>query len=97
MQFGWILGSLERPVGRPLRGFLRGNFESKKYEKQRVRAVPSAGDADPGQGGFLVVRQGKAGKVQHALAPPKGGRADCLRFASPAEATWGLGGLEAGR
>ena len=36
------------------------------------------------------------GLIRHALAHPPDGRADCLRFASPAEATGGLelGGLE---
>ena len=51
--------------------------------KQKVRkAVASADDADPGQdppGGFL--RNGPT------RLRPMGGRADCLRFASPAEAT----------
>ena len=38
------------------------------------------------------------GLIRHALAHPPDGRADCLRFASPAEATGGLelGGLELG-
>ena len=34
-------------------------------------------------------------QIQHALAHK--GRADCLRFASPAEATMRLGGFEAWR
>ena len=44
------------------------------------------------------------GLIRHALAHPPDGRADCLRFASPAEALggwrlggWKLGGFEASR
>ena len=60
--------------------------------KQKVRkAVASAGDADPGQ-------DPPAGFFRHGLTRlrPMGGWADCLRFASPAEATWRLGGCEIG-
>ena len=42
-----------------------------------------------------LLRPGKAVEIQHAVAHK--GRADCLRFASPAEATMRLGGLEAWR
>ena len=43
--------------------------------------------------------KGQVGKIQHASAHPSDGRADCLRFASPAEALggWRLGGFEAWR
>ena len=37
------------------------------------------------------------GLIRHALAHPPDGRADCLRFAHPAEANWRLGGSEARR
>ena len=40
----------------------------------------------------MVWQAGKAGEVQHAFAQ-RFGRADCLRFATPAEADWGLEAL----
>ena len=43
--------------------------------------------------GLLGLRKREAGQIQHAFAHK--GRADCLRFASPAKATMRLGGLEA--
>ena len=57
--------------------------------------VASAGHADPGKEGL----EGQTSRIQHAPNPSLGdGRADCLRFASPAEATGGLelGDLELG-
>ena len=60
-----------------------------------VRMVASAGSADPGKEGLGGWDKAV---VQHAFAHPLDGRADCLRFASPAEATGGLelGDLELG-
>ena len=59
--------------------------------------VASAGNADPGKEGFREDSQ--VGEVDRSNTPSlilTDGRADCLRFASPAEATGGLelGGLE---
>ena len=52
-----------------------------------MKAVASAGTADPGKEGL----EGQTSRIQHAPNPSLGdGRADCLRFASPAEATGGL-------
>ncbi len=57
------------------------------------KPLASAGDADPGKEGFWWLGRARQGQIQHAFAPA-GGRADCLRFASPAEATWRLGDFE---
>ena len=59
-----------------------------------VKAIASAGTADPGKEGFREDK-GQVGKIQHAFAHPSDGRADCLRFAYPAQATGRIGGLEA--
>ena len=80
-----------RFLGTALGRILAGkNWDEKNDEKKEVKGIASAGDADPGQdppAGFFR-------KVRHAFAPPgDGGRADCLRFASPAEATWRLEAL----
>ena len=73
------------------------------WKKNVKKVLASAGDADPGQGGFSEDNPRQA-EVQHAVAHPPDGRADCLRFASPAEALggwrlggWRLGGFEASR
>ena len=80
-----------RFLGTALGRILAGkNWDEKHDEKKVAKVVASAGDADPGQdppAGFFR-------KIRHAFAPPGAvGRADCLRFASPAEATWRLEAL----
>ena len=53
--------------------------------------IASAGNADPGKEGFREDSQ--VGEVDRSNTPSlilTDGRADCLRFASPAEATWRL-------
>ena len=71
-------------------------IDAKIVQKNFKKGIASAGDADPGQGGFWEDNPRQA-EVQHAVAHPPDGRADCLRFAHPAEATgdWRLGDLEA--
>ena len=81
-----ILGSLGKALGRILGGKFGGG---KQVEKQVVRMLASAGDADPSKEGFREDK-GQGGRIQHASAHPSDGRADCLRFAAPAEATWRL-------
>ena len=83
-------------MGRILGGKFGG---AKKVGKNVVSAVASAGSADPGKEGFRE-DESQVGLVQHAFAHPSDGRADCLRFAHPAEASrglevWRLEGLEA--
>ena len=63
--------------------------------KKVLKPLASAGDADPGQGGIWEVNP-KQAEIYHAVAHPPDGRADCLRFASPAEAL-SPKGLEAQR
>ena len=90
-----------RSLGKALGRILAGKFgDEKKVRKKVVKVIASAGDADPGKEGFREDK-GQVGKIQHAFAHPSDGRADCLRFASPAEALggwrlggWRLGGLE---
>ena len=82
--FGSIFGSLERPKKRR---FERKMGDGKKVEKKVVKALASEGHAMAGKEGL----DGWDRTCEHAFAPPgAGGRADCLRFASPAEATRGL-------
>ena len=80
-----ILGSLGDPLGRPWAGFWEENLEAETKQKKIVRMLASAGTADPGKEGFREDK-GQGGRVQHASAHPSDGRADCLRFAHPAEA-----------
>ena len=54
-----------------------------------VKVIASAGTADPSKEGFREDNH-QVGPIQHALAHPSDGRADCLRFAHPAEAAWGF-------
>ena len=62
--------------------------DRKKVKKTVVKEIASAGDAEGGKEGLGGWdRQGSS-----TPRPRRAGRADCLRFASPAEA---LGGLEA--
>ena len=91
------LGVPGASLGEALGTILRDKFRGEKSDEKKVgKVVASAGDADPGQdppAGFFR-------KVRHAFAPPgDGGRADCVRFASPAEALggWRLEGFEASR
>ena len=60
----------------------------KKVEKKRVKPVASEGDAVAGKGRFgrdMVRKLGRDGR-DPTRPCPWDGRADCLRFASPAEA-----------
>ena len=45
-------------------------------EKHVNKLIASAGDADPGQGGFWEDNPRQA-QIQHAVAHPPDGRADC--------------------
>ena len=79
-------------LGEALGGISGEKFRGEKNDEKKVgKAVASAGDAYPGKEGF---REEIPGMIQHAFAHPSDGRADCLRFASPAEA---LGSFEACR
>ena len=78
-------------------------MRQKKVEKKRVELIASEGDAEAGKEGFGKDMDGKwVGNGLGSSTPSlilKDGRADCLRFASPAEAlgglgAWRLGGLE---
>ena len=88
-----------RSLGKALGRILGRNFGGgKNDEKTVVSVVASAGNADPGKEGFREDSQ--VGEVDRSNTPSlilTDGRADCLRFASPAEATWRLGGSEASR
>ena len=66
---------------------------AKIVQKNVEKVLASAGHADPGQGGIWEDNPRQA-EIQHAVAHPPDGRADCLRFASPAETIWRLGGWE---
>ena len=81
--FGVSGRSLGKALGRILGGKFGGG---KNDEKRRVKGIASAGSADPGKEGFREDK-GQVGQIQHAFAHPSDGRADCLRFAHPAEAT----------
>ena len=84
-QFWDDFGIPGRSLGKALGRILGGKFGGgKNDEKNVVRVVASAGTADPGKEGFREDK-GQGGKIQHAF--PTSGRADCLRFAHPAEAT----------
>ena len=70
---------------------LGGKFEEeKKAGKRRAEEIASEGDAEAGKEGFGKDMDGKwVGNGQGSSTPsliPRDGRADCLRFASPAEA-----------
>ena len=81
-----------RSLGKALGRILGRNFGGGKHdEKTVVSVVASAGNADPGKEGFREDSQ--VGEVDRSNTPSlilTDGRADCLRFASPAEATWRL-------
>ena len=85
-----ILGSQGGPLERLWEGFWKEKLETKKKSKKRGwRRWPrrdTRGLVGKGREGFGT------GLIRHALAHPPDGRADCLRFAHPAEA---IGGLEA--
>ena len=84
-QFWGDFGIPGRSLGKALGRILGGKFGgAKKVEKNVVSAVASAGTADPGKEGS---REGRSNTPSLILTD---GRADCLRFASPAEATWRL-------
>ena len=74
-------------IGEALGGILdKKKGIKKKHEKKQVKAGASAGTADHGKEGL----EGQTSRIQHAPNPSFGdGRADCLRVASPAEATGG--------
>ena len=84
-----------RSLGKALGRILGRNFGGgKNDEKTVVSAVASAGNADPGKEGFREDSQ--VGEMDRSNTPSlilTDGRADCLRFASPAEATWRLEAL----
>ena len=88
-----ILGSQGGPLERLWEGFWKEKLETKKKSKNtRWRRWPRRdmrGLVGKGREGFGT------GLIRHALAHPSDGRADCLRFASPAEATWRLEALKA--
>ena len=70
------------------------NQVEKNDEKKEVKVIASAGNADPGKEGFREDSQ--VGEMDRSNTPSlilTDGRADCLRFASPAEATWRLEAL----
>ena len=80
-----ILGSQGGPLERPWEGFSEENVETeKKVEKKRVKPIASEGDADPGKEGLGWMGQALFDTPSLILTD---GRADCLRFAHPAEAT----------
>ena len=84
--WGSLWGGLEKDFGEKL-------FGQKKKQKKRGEAGCLGGRRGPQQGGIL-------GRITGGRDPtrlrPTGGRADCLRFASPAEATGGLEGWRLG-
>jgi hypothetical protein len=51
-------------------------IDEKIVEKNVEKGIASAGDADPGQGGIWEDNPRQA-EVQHAVAHPPDGRADC--------------------
>ena len=99
-QFWGDFGIPGRSLGKALGRILGGKFGgAKKVEKNVVSVVASAGDAYPSKEGFREDSQvGEAGSNTPSLILTDG-RADCLRFASPAEALggWRLGVFEASR
>ena len=86
-QFWDDFGIPGRSLGKALGRILGGKFgDAKKVKKNVVRVVVSAGDAYPSKEGFREDSQvGGAGSNTPSLILTDG-RADCLRFASPAEA-----------
>ena len=88
-----ILGSPEDPQKNH---FERKIIDANIVQKNIKKGIASAGHADPGQGGIWEDNARQA-EIQHSVAHPPDGRADCLRFALPAEATWRLGGSKAKR
>ena len=91
-QFWSDLGIPGEACGEVSRRILERNFLiRKKKQKKRGEAGSLGGHRGPQQGGILGRITGGRGPTR---LRPTGGRADCLRFASPAEAT---GGLEAWR
>ena len=82
-----FLESLGRPLGRPWEGFWVTNFEAKKLMKKKSgRRLPRRVTRTPDK----TLPRDFLSMIRHAFAPPgAGGQADCLRFASPAEALVG--------
>ena len=80
--------------GEALGRILGNKFRGEKIdEKKSGRRLPRRVTRTPDK----TLPRGFLSMVRHAFAPPgASGRADCLRFASPAEATWRLGGCEVG-
>ena len=67
---------------------LEGKFgDEKKIEKKKVKLIASEGYAMAGKEGLGWM--GQALSSTPSLIP-RDGRADCLRFTLPAEATWRL-------
>ena len=56
--------------------FERKMIDEKSVEKNVEKVLASAGHADPGQGGIWEDNPRQA-EVQHAVAHPPDGRADC--------------------
>ena len=74
---------------------LEGKFgDEKKVEKKTAKAIASEGHAMAGREGF---GKGKwVGQARSNTPGPWDGRADCLRFASPAEASWRIESVRLG-
>ena len=88
----WIdFGVPGRSLGKALGRILGGNFGNKKKRKKGQQA----GRVREASEGYAMAGKEGLGWMGQALSStpsliPRDGRADCLRSASPAEATWRL-------
>ena len=64
------------PGGPPKSHFERKMIGAKIVQKNVKKVLASAGHADPGQGGIWEDNPRQA-EIQHAVAHPPDGRADC--------------------